>query len=115
MKPHESPLIRKKSIRGDSGDSWPVWNRGINRHVPVFNFAKYKSALTNGMTEFDTKIVTQASNLGYLAPQDNFSWMPNCPLGPPECETKLFLKWYWLCEKCMVSMATPNMILENGG
>ena len=29
MKPHESPQIRKKSIRGDSGDSWPVWNRGI--------------------------------------------------------------------------------------
>ena len=30
MKPHESPRIRKKSIRGDSRDSWPVWNRGIN-------------------------------------------------------------------------------------
>ena len=29
MKPHESPRIRKKSIRGDSGESWPVWNRGI--------------------------------------------------------------------------------------
>ena len=29
MKPHECPRIRKKSIRGDSGDSWPVWNRGI--------------------------------------------------------------------------------------
>ena len=29
MKPHESIRIRKKSIRGDSGDSWPVWNRGI--------------------------------------------------------------------------------------
>ena len=32
MKPHESPpppQIQKKSIRGDSGDTWPVWNRGI--------------------------------------------------------------------------------------
>ena len=29
MKPHESPRINKKSIRGNSGDSWPVWNRGI--------------------------------------------------------------------------------------
>ena len=28
MKPHESPRIKEKSIRGDSGDSWPVWNRG---------------------------------------------------------------------------------------
>ena len=34
MKPHESPRIRKKSIRGDSGDSWPVWNRGITAIVP---------------------------------------------------------------------------------
>ena len=25
------PRIRKKSIRGDSGDSWPVWNIG-NRY-----------------------------------------------------------------------------------
>ena len=33
MKPHESPRIRKKSIRGDSGDSWPVWNRGIIRDL----------------------------------------------------------------------------------
>ena len=32
MKPRESPQIKIKSIRadsGDSGDSWPVWNRGI--------------------------------------------------------------------------------------
>ena len=29
MKPHESPRIRKKSIHGDSGHSWPLWNRGI--------------------------------------------------------------------------------------
>ena len=24
------PNKKKKSIRGDSGDSWPVWNRGIS-------------------------------------------------------------------------------------
>ena len=30
MKPHESPRINKKSIRGDSRDSWPVWNRDIS-------------------------------------------------------------------------------------
>ena len=30
MRPHESPRINKKSIRGDSRDSWPVWNRGIS-------------------------------------------------------------------------------------
>ena len=31
MKPHESSRINKKSIRGNSGDSWPVWNRGIRQ------------------------------------------------------------------------------------
>ena len=30
MKPHESPRINKKSIRGDS---WPVWN------IPLFHTA----------------------------------------------------------------------------
>ena len=24
-----------------------------------------------------------------MHPQDNFSWVPNCSLGSPECETKL--------------------------
>ena len=33
MKPHESPRMNKKSIRGDSRDSWPVWNRGITFRV----------------------------------------------------------------------------------
>ena len=32
MKPHESSRKNKKSIRGDSRDSWPVWNRGITRY-----------------------------------------------------------------------------------
>ena len=35
MKPHEFPRINKKSICGDSRDSWPVWNRGITHHVQV--------------------------------------------------------------------------------
>ena len=42
-----------------------------------------------------------ASNLGYhAAPKDNFSWVPNCSLGPPECETKVSSKefWFGLCE-----------------
>ena len=34
-KPHESPQIRKKSIRGDSGDSWPVWNRGVTKSLKL--------------------------------------------------------------------------------
>ena len=33
-------------------------------------------------------------------PQDNFSWVPNCSLGPPGWETKVSSKQFWfgLCE-----------------
>ena len=33
-------------------------------------------------------------------PQDNFSWVPNCSLGPPGWETKVSSKkfWFGLCE-----------------
>ena len=39
MKTHESPPPpnKKKSIRGDSGDSWPVWNRGIRQVLLYHN------------------------------------------------------------------------------
>ena len=50
---------------------------------------------------FINKYITPASNLGYLAPpQDNFSWVPNCSLGPPGWETKVSSKkfWFGLCE-----------------
>ena len=29
------PPNKKKSICGDSGDSWPVWNRGISQIVLI--------------------------------------------------------------------------------
>ena len=51
MKPHESPRINKKSIRGDSGDSWPVWNRGIRNTgwipFPHFNSQNIKNKRQN--------------------------------------------------------------------
>ena len=34
------PKIRKKSIRGNSGDSWPVWNKGIRYYL--FFVAEYE-------------------------------------------------------------------------
>ena len=49
MKSHESPRNNKKSIRGDSSDSWPVWNRGIR-----YNFCKVillYALLKRGATE----------------------------------------------------------------
>ena len=51
MKPHESPRIRKKSIRGDSGDSWPVWNRGIKG---ICEKAKFSNCdFCNNIREFE--------------------------------------------------------------
>ena len=46
----------------------------------------------------DPQTSTPASNLGYLAPppQDNFSWVPNCSLGPPGWETKVSSKKFGL-------------------
>ena len=42
--PPPPPRINKKSIRGDSRDSWPVWNRGIRGLNPGIN-ASEKSLL----------------------------------------------------------------------
>ena len=47
MKPHESPPIRKKSICGNSGDSWPVWNRGITKSISKIFKTNFVCLLTN--------------------------------------------------------------------
>ena len=64
------------------------------------------SKMTRSSTRKDKvnidKTSTPASNLGYLAPppQDNFSWVPKCSLGPPGWERKVSSKkfWFGLCE-----------------
>ena len=40
------------------------------------------------MISANDKSCTPGSNLTYLAPQDNFSYVPNYFLGPPEHEKK---------------------------
>ena len=46
-------------------------------------------------------------------PKNNFSLVPNCSLKPPEREKKCSpkLKLIWAMQKCMVTMATSNVIL----
>ena len=45
-----------------------------------------------------------------------FKFMPNCSVGPSECETKFTQNILaWAMWKCMVSMAIPYLIFENGG
>ena len=62
MKPHESPRINKKSIRGNSGDSWPVWNRGI-KDIQLTS----RSESVFGHRNFPRR--ERGSNLGPLAPE----------------------------------------------
>ena len=58
MKPHESPRINKKSIRGNSGDSWPLWNRGIfhtgheSRESPRIDFLLIRGGGGGGFVRF---------------------------------------------------------------
>ena len=61
MKPHESPRINKKSIRGDSGDSWPVWNRGISNN--------YWNILTEGFAIYCMQAVIKSENKIYTRSQ----------------------------------------------
>ena len=56
------------------------------------------------------------SNLTHLAPQDNFSLMPNFSLRPLDYEKKILKnKLIWAMWKCMVTMATHNTILTGVG
>ena len=74
------------------------WRHGSSRRLP--GLSRYLTAFP--VTPGESR--TPASNLGYLAtppppPQDNFSWVPNCLLGPPGWKTKVSSKkWFGLCE-----------------
>ena len=60
--------------------------------------------------------ITPASNSAYLPPQDYFSWMPNSFWDPQSAKQSCRKnRLVWAMLKCMVSMATPYMILKNGG
>ena len=61
-------------------------------------------------------IICHLSNLGLyiLHPQDKFSWVPNCSLGPLNVKRSCPKKLVWAMLKCMVSMATHSGF-ENGG
>ena len=48
--------------------------------------------MRNAISMYSMWRCTPVSNLTYLAPHDNFSLMPNCSLGPPEYEKKMFIK-----------------------
>ena len=62
MKPHESPRIRKKSIRGDSGDSWPVWNRGIRENPSTISSLVFLLCLISRFPTNELRVATNAQN-----------------------------------------------------
>ena len=49
--------------------------------------------MRNAISMFSMWPCSPVSNLTNLAPQDNFSLMPNCFLGPPEYEQKCSQKY----------------------
>ena len=76
MKPHESPRIRKKSIRGDSGDSWPVWNRGIRQLQWKCKYRYMHTARVGLIIIFQMK-----TNLGHTQ-----TFIQYCVRKPSHCE-----------------------------
>ena len=60
---------------------------------------------------------TIGSNLTYLATQDKFPWVFDCSLETQSCPQNLSPDFFFILamSKCMVSMATHNAILLNGG
>ena len=48
--------------------------------------------MQNAISMYSMWRCTPVYNLTHLAPQDNFSLMPNCSLGPSEYEIKIFSK-----------------------
>ena len=61
--------------------------------------------------------VNPGANLTYLAPPGQFFMGAKSFIGTPEMQRFFVLKEKLVCtmRKCMVSMATVNVILEHGG
>ena len=79
--------------------NWEITHAGINsEHIrQPAKFCNQVCYLIVSIPDLCTLTYfnTPTSNLGYPAPQDNFSWMPNSLLGPPGCETKVSSKFFW--------------------
>ena len=65
MKPHESPRINKKSIRGDSRDSWPVWNTRIRTMTDEGHLSGLRGQINEKKRTFERQ------KSGYLSGMEN--------------------------------------------
>ena len=52
------------------------------KHVCVLFSCYLPLGITPPIFNMGSMLTGRAANLDYLAPQDNFSWMPICSLGP---------------------------------
>ena len=94
-----SPYYKQYGSRSVCSISQQVW-LGFIVFVSIMHRSRGRDRSSEPLLE-NQILYTPASNLGYLAPpQDNFSWVPNCSLGPPGWETKVSSKkfWFGLCE-----------------
>ena len=74
-------------------------------HCPACCWCKTRVSYFIELIYFYSQIILAAYpgiqfRLPCTPPQDNFSWVPNCSLGPPGWETKVSSKkiWFGLCE-----------------
>ena len=69
------------------------------------------------MVELSSLQFTPGANLTYLAPPGQFFMGAKSFTGTPEMQRIFVLKEKLVCtmKKCMVSMATVNVVLEHGG
>ena len=65
---------------------------GINLRTVDSSEKMLQANIQNWSSIYSMWRCTPVYNLTHLAPQENFSLMPNCCLGPPEHETKTVLK-----------------------
>ena len=99
-------MVNSHSIRRLSTASAP---KIAKQCCPIVIVCNFKNALySNGC--FYRQFLTLFYRHTYIypgihfrlpcTPQDNFSWVPNCSLGPPGWETKVSSKkfWFGLCE-----------------
>ena len=90
----------------------------LSRRVKGFCFIRsYVRSCIRWPYVFFSKTAYDLSTQGANSMRDNFSIVPNHSLGPQKCKTSSSSKINSIVffKKCMVSMATVNAILEDGG
>ena len=103
MRPHESPRINKKPIRGDSGDSWPVWNRGIRKPRVWFTFFVVMSVCVCRVCG-PWKVIHNPLGILLLFVHYTLVYLSVCPSVRPSVRPSVYI--HWLRRRCILQENT---------